>query len=163
MKPKPKKLIEESMDDTEPITDDEDVDDAKDQAADAFDNLLSSKDESASKPKTNGNKAAPSPVKGLSSDEEDDGDAKDESNATNGNLNSTNDDDDDEVNNTSQESVKGNTADEASAADNTADENSTVEEENQEQEEDEEEEEGWEVEQIVGHKLKNGCSATPID
>lgn len=154
MKPKPKKLIEESMDDAASITDDEDAGNSKEEPADAFDSLFSSPDESASKQKANGNKSAPSPVKGLSSDEEDDAadNGVDGANATNGDLNSTNNDDDDDANNTSQESVKGDTADEDSQ-EHTADGSTAGEEEKPEEEE---EEEGWEVEAIVGHKYKNG-------
>lgn len=138
MKPKPKKIIEDSMDDTEPITDDEETNEGAGSGGDAFDALFST---NASPGKSNG-KSAPSPVKGLdSSDDENDGhndtatsaDEKNESTASSGKA------DEDDANDTSQ------------TDEDTANTNGTAN-----GDDDAEDDEGWEVEAIVGHKMKNG-------
>lgn len=144
MKPKPKKLIEKAMDDNEPTSDGESANNEPEASggADLFDSLMSSNNESPKK--TNGTKSAPSPVKGMdSSDDEADNTHDDAKNASRNS--SANDDDDDP--NTSKRSA---TATEENGdvsmedADNTA--NTAGDDD----------EEGWEVEQIVGHKYKNG-------
>lgn len=146
MKPKPKKIIEESMDDTEPITDDDEAgSEAAGSGADAFDALFGS---NASPAKANG-KNAPSPVKGLdSSDDENDGnndtatsaDEKNESAASPGRADDDDDDakDDDDSQNTDDDTANATTNGTANG------------------DEANDDEEGWEVEAIVGHRMKNG-------
>lgn len=141
MKPKPKKIIEDSMDDTEPITDDEEAgSEAAGSGADAFDSLFSS---NASPAKANG-KSAPSPIKGLdSSDDENDAnndtatsaDEKNESTASSGRAD---DDDANDSQNTDDDTANATTNGTANGDDAGDDD------------------EGWEVEAIVGHRMKNG-------